>query len=264
MKPSPKKGFTLIELLIVVAIIAILAAIAVPNFLEAQTRAKVARVKADQRSLATAMESYAVDWNRPPIDSDNRYWGTREHKSANSPDHGLVATWPLPHWPGPFPPGYLNYYDWAQLTTPISYITSAIKDPFRHAGDRMSGGPAGQSGLLIFNCLKWAKFIQKQLGDVPFFRRHHRDAYNKGHAWLTFSGGPMKGFQHLGSTMNSNGPIQCLAQQGIDGYIKAYDRSTGTWYIRNPAVDAIYDATNGTMSFGYIMRTTKGVITKGG
>ena len=65
-KPS---GFTLIELLIVVAIIAILAAIAVPNFLEAQTRAKVSRVKADQRSLATAIESYSIDWNTYPPDA---------------------------------------------------------------------------------------------------------------------------------------------------------------------------------------------------
>ncbi|MEO8376090.1 MAG: prepilin-type N-terminal cleavage/methylation domain-containing protein [Candidatus Sumerlaeota bacterium] len=59
-----RSGFTLIELLIVVAIIAILAAIAVPNFLEAQTRAKVSRVKADMRSVATAVESYRVDYNR--------------------------------------------------------------------------------------------------------------------------------------------------------------------------------------------------------
>ena len=58
-----KRGFTLIELLIVVAIIAILAAIAVPNFLEAQTRAKITRVKSDLRTLATGVESYMVDHN---------------------------------------------------------------------------------------------------------------------------------------------------------------------------------------------------------
>src|SRR5690606_7466083 len=60
-------AFTLIELLIVVAIIAILAAIAVPNFLEAQMRAKVTRVKADKRTIATALESYYVDNNAYPI-----------------------------------------------------------------------------------------------------------------------------------------------------------------------------------------------------
>ncbi len=52
------KVFTLIEILIVVAIIAILAAIAVPNFLEAQVRSKVSRTKSDMRSVATALESY--------------------------------------------------------------------------------------------------------------------------------------------------------------------------------------------------------------
>jgi type II secretory pathway pseudopilin PulG len=57
----------LIELLIVVAIIAILAMIAVPNFLEAQTRSKVARAQTDVRSLAVALEAYMVDWNTYPV-----------------------------------------------------------------------------------------------------------------------------------------------------------------------------------------------------
>ncbi|MCA9430219.1 MAG: prepilin-type N-terminal cleavage/methylation domain-containing protein, partial [Candidatus Omnitrophica bacterium] len=50
-------GFTLIELLIVIAIILILIAIALPNFLAAQSRAKVVRERSDIRTLATAIET---------------------------------------------------------------------------------------------------------------------------------------------------------------------------------------------------------------
>ena len=62
------RGFTLIELLIVVAIIAILAAIAIPNFLEAQVRSKVSRTRSDMRAVAIPLEAYAVDNNRYPPD----------------------------------------------------------------------------------------------------------------------------------------------------------------------------------------------------
>ena len=61
------KGFTLIELLIVVAIIGIIAAIAIPNLLNAIDRGKQKRTMADLRSIGTAVESYAVDNNVYPV-----------------------------------------------------------------------------------------------------------------------------------------------------------------------------------------------------
>ena len=61
-----QKGFTLIELLIVVAIIGIIAAIAIPNLLNAIDRGKQKRTMADMRSIGTAIESYAVDNNFYP------------------------------------------------------------------------------------------------------------------------------------------------------------------------------------------------------
>ena len=64
-KPA-HSSFTLIELLIVVAIIGILAAIAVPNFLQAQLKAKVARVYADLRAMKTAIEMYRTDQSGYP------------------------------------------------------------------------------------------------------------------------------------------------------------------------------------------------------
>ncbi|MFI5182375.1 MAG: type II secretion system protein GspG [Thermoanaerobaculia bacterium] len=61
-----KRGFTLIELLIVVAIIGIIVAIAIPNLLNAVQRAKQKRTMADMRSIGTALEAYAVDYNKYP------------------------------------------------------------------------------------------------------------------------------------------------------------------------------------------------------
>ncbi len=100
-----RKGFTLIELLIVVAIIAILAAIAIPNFLEAQVRAKVSRAKADMRSITTAIEAYFVDHNK---------YALMTHTTGFQ--YGNDTT-----------DGYLRF----NLTTPIAYLTSKeLRDPF--------------------------------------------------------------------------------------------------------------------------------------
>jgi len=59
---SNRSGFTLIELLIVVVIIGVLAAIAIPKFANTKQKAYRATMKADLRNLATAQEGYLYDW----------------------------------------------------------------------------------------------------------------------------------------------------------------------------------------------------------
>jgi len=62
-----RKGFTLIELMIVIAIIIILAAIAIPNYLRMTDRARRSRVAGDFASTATALEAFSVDWGKYPV-----------------------------------------------------------------------------------------------------------------------------------------------------------------------------------------------------
>jgi len=66
-------GFTLIELLIVVAIILILIAIALPNFIEARLRAQVANAKGGLRAMETAMHEHELDWGCLPSDFNDSF-----------------------------------------------------------------------------------------------------------------------------------------------------------------------------------------------
>ncbi len=114
-----RKAFTLIELLIVVAIIAILAAIAVPNLLQAQTRAKVAKCVAQMRTIANAVEIYRMDNHEVPISEDisNLGWPY------------LYGNW-LMISPYPPPPFVDRRLFGSLLTTPVSYLSAVPFDPF--------------------------------------------------------------------------------------------------------------------------------------
>jgi len=69
-----RKGFTLIELMIVIAIIIILAAIAIPNYLRMTQRAKVSAIESDMKAIATALETYNTDWTQYPNNGGSANW----------------------------------------------------------------------------------------------------------------------------------------------------------------------------------------------
>jgi len=127
-----RKGFTLIELLIVVAIIGILAAIAVPNFLNAQVRARVARAESDIRTMEDAVLMYMLDNNgHRPIDCDdpgsNIYLGGL---GCGTPTNGAPETVTgVPEFG--FATMFMSFSQLRIFTTPIAYITStAMMDTF--------------------------------------------------------------------------------------------------------------------------------------
>lgn len=120
------RAFTLIELLIVVAIIAILAAIAVPNFLEAQVRSKISRQVSNLRTATVALEAYRVDHKSYPATTHQRtHGGSATIRVPSGVSFAVEASWWKVY------PGYQGYYH--GITTPVAYLSSndTLIDIFR-------------------------------------------------------------------------------------------------------------------------------------
>ncbi len=148
-----RNAFTLIELLIVVAIIGILAAIAVPNFLNAQMRAKLSRVMADMRNIATAIEMYSFDEGRAPI-------GSLEGASLGLYTQG-------------------NRQALNRLTSPITYMNNIPFDPFMQ----------GPGGTRESDTLR-ATYTYNNTQNPEWRSGRWQTLFDGGFHWYYFSPGP--------------------------------------------------------------------------
>lgn len=226
LRLSKNAGFTLIELLIVVAIIAILAAIAVPNFLEAQTRSKVSRVHSDLRSLTTAIESYYVDHNNYVLPSyeDGEYTG----------------------WTGKGSDDYGGFFH--MLSTPVAYMANPyIVDPFSKSEHKDT--PAefvryhGFSRDMITGYLTSPTETDEPdtYGDLS----DEATALDNVQWWILWSVGPDVKVAQVGDPL-------------ADWYTH-FGKITQVDLDEGDVPDIVYDSTNGSLSSGELFRIGGGI-----
>lgn len=127
-------GFTLIELMIVIAIIAILAAILVPNFIRARAQGQLTACKSNCKNIGTALEMYSTDWN-------GKYPTTGNLQAGLSPNYLKV----IPECPsagtdsysagyvGAPNTGYTNYYSYACVGTNHTALAVPANYPYYDA-----------------------------------------------------------------------------------------------------------------------------------
>ena len=129
------RGFTLIELMIVIAIIAILAAILIPNFLHARSEAQTAGCEGNEKQIATAMEEYSVD-----------------HNGTYGPGGTVTSTLLGTLYLGITPTDPVDSSNYSINTTSGSYGSYQITDAGQHDTTTTGGLPGGPgTGSIIYN-----------------------------------------------------------------------------------------------------------------
>ncbi|MEW6234988.1 MAG: prepilin-type N-terminal cleavage/methylation domain-containing protein [Candidatus Omnitrophota bacterium] len=169
-------SFTLIELLIVVAIIGVLAAIAVPNFLNAQLRAKITRAYSDMEAIAKCLDMYNLDRNSFPTSNYVERYPTRPFR---------------------------------RLTTPIAYLSSFPQDPFRQGSSVQTHNLYTTSGpdYTYYMCDDTDAYDGPNTINKPTRRADYKTSFD----WFMISPGPSPGdkwiFYDISNGLSSQGYV---------------------------------------------------------
>ncbi len=210
MHPPKNAAFSLIELLVVVGVVAVLAAIAVPNMLEAQVRAKISRAKADMRALAVAIESYGVDHGDYPIAWGLQVEGRDSLQSLSTP----VAYMASGDVEDPFAKSNRSRYESVLLYEDVNDEGRMIESPPQ---SKYSAPPDGAP-------IKWW-WIASRGPDQGFgfgapvqdpegnlWKKFYKCDLDPG-AWLTVVYDPTNGSVSLGNIYRAGGAVRGFAGQ---------------------------------------------------
>lgn len=230
-----RNGFVFIEILITLAIVAILAAIAVPNFAEAQTRARISRTKNELRTLSVGIESYFIDKGKTPYPIVG-FIGTQRWTIGADSDGWWSA-------------GYVSFI--TELTTPIPYLaTVEYLDPFLTPVKKYipTQGAAWGFRTKEFFPYSYSNFDGwwAKAADIKPDPQPHTRGY------LLRSFGPDQAPQYPDYAMTSLVDGDATGNLKFTGIFGG--KSQSAW-----AMASIYDITNGSVSTGDIVRWGGGI-----
>ena len=218
-KSDRGKGFTLIELLIVIAIILILIAIALPNFLNAQIRARVTKAKGELRTLAVSLESYRIDWGIYPGRSTPSYKSPGARNSLVNLLEPIKYLESLPD--DPFPLGYdFHTANKRPSTGPFTYFMTGVdNEPLENLLHPHGGGFL--RAFVIFTAGPDSPVIEVDPEDGCM-------AFNRGSISSYYTYAPTNGTKSKGDVWIFGGEKRWMGLDvsgaGCAGSVKFYDR----------------------------------------
>lgn len=237
-RPQTTPAFSLVEIIIVVAILGILALASLPRLMDAQMRAKIARVQTDMRTMAFALEVYCVDRGQYPI----------YYNADDGGDFGSNV---------PEEVTFLPYL----ITTPVAYVSRLLIDPFSVQQNEDAGYIGNSNGRKFtyfyrrtYDGKSWPKADWFGPGGTPEYTSAFFNIAN--HINMAFDS-----YNHMGwyfdESRTSTGVKYVVGTAGPSLYFATMQRSQEPQYgsIRHPEYpDLRYDPTNGTLDHGNILR----------